>query len=1101
MFEKTFAGSSLWARLMPGSGHKIVLQVGGIVLERPVRLLSREIEVSSISFFDLQRYSIVRLFYKKLIKIQFVSKDGVVESCVLPGSMLQELRQELPVWKKKNVELQSLQRSADQIPLTKLSEHLDFLSESFSGIKRNPELTLKNSLRKALDEVARLKQDERFVLLDIDHASISAIQRFYDNFENEIQKIRLRYQRFKAQDSSIERYALPLLSRTRGMIRELKEGPFIRSGHRGNADSIDRTLQKTFTELKGYLDNPASGFFSNQDALDEIAYFLKYTKSTQDLIQEANANIIQRELEKHREYFDTIEKHPLTDKQRKACVINDASNLVLAGAGTGKTSVILGRIGYLLRAKLAKPDQILALAYNSKAAMELTERCQDRLLSEGVALSDLSVKTFHAFGLDVIASVEGKKPSLSKLSESKARFAKFANEFIQKNAKDEQWFNALVTALDGVAVNAKSIIEFSSINAYSLHRQTAKLITLRGEEVKSLEEQQLANFLCYNNIAYEYEKPYEHDTGTSKYRRYEPDFYLPEYGVYIEHFGINRQGETAPFINNEQYQIGMQWKRNLHKEQGTVLIETYSYEFQDGSFRSSLQEKLEANGIELSPLSREDRLELVRDRIQESELTEFIRSIILGFKAIGVHPRDFHPQDLEDPVRFSALINVVTPFFDAYEAELAASNQIDFDDMIHLATSYIKNKKYKVPFRHVLIDEFQDISRPRANLVESLLNARPEAALFAVGDDWQAIYRFAGSDIRYVSDFGGAFGAFTQVSLDKTFRYNSKILDIAHDFIQKNPAQLNKNIASITEAESPKVSLIRADSSFSALKAVVRKISGLEESASLAVLSRTNSSNDAIRDKLRQLMKRHRNIKVDLYSVHKSKGLEADYVFIHDVNRGMYGFPSEKESDPFLELLTPKEPETTIDYPEERRLFYVALTRAKKKVFISYNAYIPSSFVEELASMPDLCLTDEFNDEFKQRHLPTQSCPSCKEGTLKRTKRSHPIGNRSHFMSCSNYPVCDYAEDTCPKCDDPMIRTDSEFKICASCFHAVPVCGKCGGEMVLRTNKKKGNTFYGCRNFYSKTRLPCTSTKNHISWPNHDWKVAEVERMIFKHIE
>ena len=120
--------------------------------------------------------------------------------------------------------------------------------------------------------------------------------------------------------------------------------------------------------------------------------------------------------------------------------------------------------------------------------------------------------------------------------------------------------------------------EFRNWGEYWDYLRRFDIRSLKGEKVKSMEECEIANFLYLNNVPYEYEAPYEHDTATREKRQYLPDFHLPEAGIYIEHFGLDDEGRTAPFVDEKKYLQEVEWKRRLHEEKGTVLIETYSRE-------------------------------------------------------------------------------------------------------------------------------------------------------------------------------------------------------------------------------------------------------------------------------------------------------------------------------------------------------------------------------------------------------------------------------------------------------------------------------------------------------------------------------------------
>lgn len=285
-------------------------------------------------------------------------------------------------------------------------------------------------------------------------------------------------------------------------------------------------------------------------------------------------------------------------------------------------------------------------------------------------------------------------------------------------------------------------------------------------------------------------------------------------------------------------------------------------------------------------------------------------------------------------------------FFDAVRREwdrrLRESNQVDFEDMLNLATDLIEAGEWTSPFRVVLIDEFQDVSHARARLVRALVD-QPGRHLFAVGDDWQSIYRFAGSDISAMTKFEETFGVGHVLRLERTFRCSSELSTIAGDFIMKNPNQLRKSVRGVSSVEAPAslrlagddaeitgVIADRLDEISAALKPDIR--------ASVKILGRYRNDAKFVPKA------RYEGLDVAFQTIHSSKGLEADHVIIPGLNRA--AFPSAKEDDPLLRLALPEGD----DYPnaEERRLFYVALTRAKESVLLIARSGRVSEFVTEL---------------------------------------------------------------------------------------------------------------------------------------------------------
>lgn len=241
----------------------------------------------------------------------------------------------------------------------------------------------------------------------------------------------------------------------------------------------------------------------------------------------------------------------------------------------------------------------------------------------------------------------------------------------------------------------------------------------------------------------------------------------------------------------------------------------------------------------------------------------------------------------------------------------------------------------------------------RYRLLEAMLKGRDDLQFFAVGDDWQSIYRFAGSDISIMSRFRRFFGRATVVKLDQTFRFNDKIASVSGEFIQKNPNQIRKKLNTELECETPQVFVHWVDreegspSDAATLKGVIDLMTAGRDlkDASLLVLARYNHLlPDA--STLKSLGKNWPGQVRTPLTVHRSKGLEADYLIVDGLTADEFGFPSEIEDDPLLGLVLARP--DSYPHAEERRLFYVALTRARHQVHLIADRKHPSSFVLEL---------------------------------------------------------------------------------------------------------------------------------------------------------
>lgn len=786
---------------------------------------------------------------------------------------------------------------------------------------------------------------------------------------------------------------------------------------------------------------------------------------------------IRKQLALHQRFFDEVESKPLTEKQREACVIDEDNNLVLAGAGTGKTSTMVGRAGYLLQSSQAQADEILMLAFANEAAAEMQERIEKRLGDSGITAS-----TFHKLGKDIIASVEGKQPSLSPLAEDNKLLAKHVNDWFEAHLKQPAYQKLVLGYFQNYLYPVKNAFDFDSEGAYFDYILANDIRTLKGEKVKSLGECLIANYLLRQGVEYQYEASYEHPTADVFHRQYQPDFYLPDYGIYIEFYGIDRQGNTAPYVNRQAYHEGMAWKQQLHQKHGTKLVTLYHYQHLEGTLYTELDKQFANFGVKPEPLPPEAVLETLREFGAISVFAQLLSDLLKRYRANCYEPGQLDKaiDAADNPQQVQAALSLLLPVVDDYQRLLIRHNHIDFDDMIGKALGYVKSGRFKSRWKYLLVDEFQDISDARARLVIYLRDSVAGASLFCVGDDWQAIYRFTGSDLQFTTDFVSRFGPTKTTPLDLTFRFNNSISDVASRFVLQNPKQVRKQLNTLNRVSKPAVSLMRADNRSTAgepdrLERVLQKISAIAEPDSTVYLLGRFGFNLPEYAELNRLSRQFNQLKLECHSIHASKGKEADYVVILGLENGKHGFPSHKQTHPLLEALLPAS-EPFAD-AEERRLFYVALTRARHRAYLITDMAVASEFVVELLNDNYPLELNEFDTSLSQQLFQLIKCIKCKTGSM--VPRAGQFGA---FFGCNKYPLCNHKERGCSKCSSPMKR-DGRFKVClnASCGNWVPVCPKCNAEMTQRSGPY--SSFWGCRN-YRKEGASCGHKEQMIEFKN-----------------
>ena len=723
-----------------------------------------------------------------------------------------------------------------------------------------------------------------------------------------------------------------------------------------------------------------------------------------------NAAHTESELKDCKDLLDRVESKPLTQEQARAVVCFDNRVQVVASAGSGKTSTMVAKAAYALHRGLVAPERIVLLAFNKPAAIELKKRASksfERLGMQGVAVE---ASTFHALGLGIIGKATGEKPDIPDWATDAAGGFRKLTELIDQ-LKDRspvfrtQWdLFRFVFGKDLPTVGAQGTADVWDSQG------NGRLRTANGESVKSQEEAMIANWLFYNGVQYRYEERYQHRTADEEHRQYKPDFYYPELDLYHEHFALDAQGIPPPDF--EGYWEGVLWKRQTHKELGTSLFETTSHGLRNGDDFKRLEAELTSRGVVLDPNPDRQIPKDGQKPMESAELTGLVRTFISHAKsnclAISALRKrlDGMPQDVFKH-RHRLFLDIAAPIFEAWDAALAAEEGIDFEDMLNLAAEHLESGRYDASYELVMADEFQDASRARARLCRALVQ-KPGRFLFAVGDDWQSINRFAGADVSVMTGFRQWFGHGQVLKLEQTFRCPQALCDVSSQFVSKNPAQIPKRVRSVTPPHGPVLQAFQVDGKEKLTDAIDQFVvqladgvrngtisPGRDGKVSVYVLGRYKADRQYVPDRKTRF---DRWVDVSFLTIHSSKGSEADYVILPEMLSAHRGrsFPNRRADDPVLALAMPDG--DNFPMGEERRLFYVALTRARRSVtmFTARGQY--SSFLRELIDEGTLAITNTDGQAVLE-----QTCPACKQGVL--MLRTGPYGE---FHSCSNYPACGF---------------------------------------------------------------------------------------------
>lgn len=715
-------------------------------------------------------------------------------------------------------------------------------------------------------------------------------------------------------------------------------------------------------------------------------------------VAEANEYVRLSELSTQKAFFDGIERQPLTEEQANAVIAFDNRVQVVAAAGSGKTSVMVARAAYAVHRGFVAPERILLLAFNKAAAEELQQRTQERLESAGIDAEKIRASTFHSFGLEVIGKATGARPRPAPWLDT-GRDLDTIQEIVDHLRDSSVDFRYKWDLFRLLFANLASTPEGGDHDHYDREKRDTGFRTFDGGYVRSHGERLIANWLYLNGVNYEYERPFAHRTASPDHSQYRPDFYYPAADLWHEHWALDRDGKPPAIFPG--YAEGIAWKRETHRKYGTKLIETTWADVVHGSGLADLEAQLLHHGIDTdwNPDRPIDGAQVVRHeqmyRLVRTFMTH-VKSSKLEKEALENRLSTSHTHLVG--TRTSLFLDIYWPVHKEWDRRLRDEEFVDFEDMLSIAADHLINNEYDAPYDLVLVDELQDASRARARLIQGLTN-KPGKYLLAVGDDWQSINRFAGADISVMTDFQTMFGAGPRLELTTTFRCTQRICDVSSAFVNKNPRQLRKQVRSIHPERGPCIQLIRDKDPARALQQFLQRLSKEIESEEVLSGKHARTTVDVLgryrHDK--ELMPKDipSNIDVKFRTVHGSKGLEADYIVIANAKSGVYGFPSTIADDPVLDLAMSER--DTFEHAEERRLFYVALTRARRQVIVLSPPGLESPFVIELNDSKDVEQIGADGDTAAGLKI----CSICGLGTL--VPRQGPYGE---FLGCSRFPAC-----------------------------------------------------------------------------------------------
>ena len=848
---------------------------------------------------------------------------------------------------------------------------------------------------------------------------------------------------------------------------------------------LQETYGSYYTQLKNrmifqYVENHAGQLHVD---IDMLKRFLRKMHSLDADITAHNGTFVEETVEREKDYFDHIldEIDPgirLDEEQRRAVVTDDDYCLLVAGAGAGKTTTMAAKVKYLVEKQHVNPEEIIVISYTRKAIGELRDR-----INSGLKIP-AEICTFHKFAFDIVKRFSSEPPEVNmssyKIIFDMLEHAIFHNKPLMRN---------LVLFMGYYFDLEENVFKFENLDQYHLFKasqdyetlksslgeyvkkveqqRSKRVKTITGEYLRSVQEVQIANFLYLNGLDYEYERIYPFDS-PSRVKKYTPDFYISqgEHTAWLEHYALTESGYNRIFTPQQirKYKKEIQDKRALHKAFHTNLLETWSFYNDRRPLLEHLKEVLEKEGFILKPRDLDEVYRKIVETGKDKyiyKLIFFMMNFIEQYKTAGYDGGGFAIlRRKTDNPRTLLFLDIAEQVYNYYQDTLKKNNEIDFADMINDAHAYlqeIEQQGIELPYKYIIIDEFQDIARQRFNLTKRLSEIT-KAKVVAVGDDWQSIYAFSGSDITLFTRFLELMGAGTELKITHTYRNSQELIDIAGGFVQKNVAQIRKQLVSPKHLQDP-VIIKEFNDSFKPMKALADQIEavigeiikefGIKSSILLIgrynydmyKLYHTGRFSELPNNRVKS--EAYPNANITFMTAHSSKGLGYDNVILINMFEGKFGFPCQIEDDPIMKLVTYED--TSMPYAEERRLFYVALTRTKNRVYIMTPLKKPSRFLIELIKDYELAHSDQLNMQVVD--LFSLRCPICGFPLKYEFNKNYGL----NLWICTNEAeVCDF------------MTNDKVHK------HDIYKCPKCkDGYMIVKMNPKNGNVFYGCTNYFS----------------------------------
>ena len=839
-------------------------------------------------------------------------------------------------------------------------------------------------------------------------------------------------------------------------------------------------LSNSFKEFKLLKEKDVLRVWCKSNKVDYkklLSLLDKYEKA-HEIVKKHNDDYIKRHLVVDKEYLDSVlfDDDPiikLDEEQRRVVLSDEDYTLVVAGAGAGKTTTIEAKVKYLIDKENVNPDRVLIVSFTRKATEELKERFKRLKLPVNIA-------TFHSIGNTIIKENDQIRHQIvetgfmfntireylvNKLDDGHfiKRIVLFFASYLTMPFDEANTSLLFKTLQDNENITLKADLT-NMLDDYR-KTQTKQKITIKDERVRSVDECRIANFLFINGVDYVYEPVYKYGFKDTT-KPYCPDFLIKQGDkeIYLEHFGVSEDWKNNRFSKKEieEYKQHARDKIILHREHGTKLIYTFS-KYKDGKdLITHLKEILEEAGIKLSAQSDVDIYRRIAESAEDkyfNKLITLICNFINRFKVNNFTEEKFDDwrTDIKDE-RTKLFLYIARQCYRVYEAEKDRIVAIDFEDMINNASNVLDGyiaRGEKLPYDYILVDEYQDISLQRFDLCEKLSKAS-DAKIIAVGDDWQSIFKFSGAKIDLFTKFEDRMGYANVLKITKTYRNSQELIDIAGNFVMANEEQIKKNLKSSKSIKDPVILMSYNDASekdennkgpfYRLGEAIEKSLDDIVlkngESKTVLLIGRYNFDGGKLGqledmfefNKGKVISKKYPNLDITFLTAHSSKGLGYDNVIVINGKDDVLGFPSKIEDDPVMKLVI--KDDDSIDFAEERRLFYVALTRTKNRVYIIAPQYRPSKFILEIKDkftnviLRGTELNPQEGLDFRRK------CPVCGYPLQRRKGNFKFLKGEGTLWICSNDPeVCGFvtndirggrlAISKCPSCEDGYLIVKS----------------------------------------------------------------------------